>query len=136
MVTMYTAELFWLAATATMTALFWVPYILNRIVEHGGLPALWDPDGITETKVAWADRMMRAHNNAIENLVVFAALVLVLHVAGISTGATATACMVYFFARAAHYLIFTFRVPLLRVVAFLTGFGAQMVLALSFFGVV
>lgn len=92
--------------------------------------------GITETKVARAHRMMRAHENAIENLAVFAPLVLVLHAVGISTEATVSACMVYFFARAVHYVIFTFKVPLLRVVTFLTGFGAQMVLVFTLFGVI
>ena len=128
-------ELFWLVATTTMTALFWVPYILNRIIEQGGLPAFWDPDGITESKVPWAQRMMSAHKNATENLVLFAALVLVLHAANISNDTTALACMVYFFARAAHYIIFTFKVPLLRIVTFLIGFFAQMVLVLTIFGV-
>ena len=28
-------ELFWLALTATMTGLFWIPYILNRAVQRG-----------------------------------------------------------------------------------------------------
>jgi uncharacterized MAPEG superfamily protein len=78
--------------------------------------------------------MMRAHKNAVENLVVFAPLVLALHVAGVSTLATVSASMTYFLARAAHYLIFTFGLPLLRVVAFLIGFGCQMVLAASLFG--
>ena len=129
-----TTELFWLVATVTMTALFWVPYILNRVLEQGGLPAIWDPLGITATKVAWADRMMRAHNNAVENLAIFAPLVLVLHTMGISTAATAAACMVYFYARLAHYLVFTFKVPVLRIAAFVAGFCAQMVLALTLLG--
>ncbi len=131
-----TTELFWLTATVTMTALFWIPYILNRVIEQGGLPAIWDPLGITQTKVAWADRMMRAHNNAIENLVIFASLVIVLHLVDVSTMATTTACIVYFYARLAHYLVFTFKVPVLRIAMYLTGFGSQMVLALTLFGLI
>ena len=78
--------------------------------------------------------MRRAHQNAIENLAVFAPLVLVLHATGISTPATATACVVYFYARAVHFVVFTFKIPVLRVVTFAFGFGAQMALALSLLG--
>ena len=129
-----TPELFWLVATTTMTALFWIPYILNRMTEQGVLNAFRDPDGLTDTKVAWADRMMSAHNNAVENLAIFAPLVLVLHATEISTDATSAACMIYFFARAAHFLVFSFRLPFLRVISFVTGFGAQLVLALTLLG--
>lgn len=30
-----TTELYWLIMTLLMTALFWVPYIFNRIIEQG-----------------------------------------------------------------------------------------------------
>lgn len=83
------AEAFWLAATATMTSLFWVPYIVNRLHEQGIFKALWDPHGDTRTERAWADRMMRAHRNAVENLCVFAPLVLLVLVTQASTPATA-----------------------------------------------
>ena len=33
-------ELFWLAASALLTAVLWVPYIVNRMAEHGLWPAL------------------------------------------------------------------------------------------------
>ncbi|MBC8209441.1 MAG: MAPEG family protein [Gammaproteobacteria bacterium] len=43
--------------------------------------------------------------NAIENLVLFAPLVLMLYAPGISTQSTALACAIYFFAHAAHYFM-------------------------------
>ncbi len=117
-----------------MTALFWIPYTLKRMLEQRILTALWDPEGRTETKRAWAERMMRAHENAIENLVVFSTPVLVARAMNVSTDATATASMVYFYARAAHFLVFSFKVPVLRIVTLLIGFGAQMVFALTLLG--
>src|SRR5207248_6624010 len=54
----------------------------------------------------WAERQMRAHANAVENLVIFAPLVLVAHALSISTGATVFACALYFWARLAHYIIY------------------------------
>ena len=130
-------ELYWLTLTTLMTALFWMPYIINWVVEQGFFKAVWDPNDYDHSKprAAWAMRMFQAHENAVENLVIFAPLVLTLHALGISTDITVTACAVYFAARAAHFLVFTFGIPLLRVLTFAIAFGAQMVLGLVLLGV-
>ena len=124
-------EMYWLVMTLLMTSLFWVPYIINRLLEQGVLTALWDPQGETHTDKAWARRMMQAHVNAVENLVLFAPLVILVQITGSHSDTTATACMVYFFARLIHYLVFTFAVPVLRVLSFATGFAVQLILALA-----
>ena len=128
-------ELYWLVLTTLMTGLFWIPYILQRILERGFWPALWDPQGVAHMDAPWAKRMMRAHLNAVENLAIFAPLVLALSITHTGTSATATACMIYFFARLAHFVIFTLAVPVFRTAAFLVGFAAQVVLALTLLGV-
>lgn len=120
-----TSDLFWLVLTIAMTSIFWMPYIINRMLEQGIFNALWDPLGVTETKIAWADRMMKAHENAVENLVIFAPLVILVYILEINSAITLIACIIYFFARLIHFLVFTFAIPLLRVVSFLVGFGAQ-----------
>jgi len=127
-------ELYWLTLTSLLTGLLWVPYIVNRLAEHGVFAGLWDPEGITATNQAWAARMMKAHENAVENLAVFAPLALIVHVTGAGNGATAAAAAVYFIARAGHALVFTLGVPVLRVVLFLVGVGAQLTLALRILG--
>jgi len=43
-------ELYWLVMTLLMTSLFWVPYIINRMLEQGILNALWDRFGETYTE--------------------------------------------------------------------------------------
>lgn len=136
MPTAMTTELYWLVMTTLMTALIFVPYILNRMKEHGVWAALWNPQPDKQPKAQWAERLMRAHANAVENLVVFAPLVLALQIVGVSTTATATACMVYFFVRAAHIIFYTFAVPLLRTVAFIIGVACQMTLALTLLQVI
>jgi uncharacterized MAPEG superfamily protein len=73
--------------------------------------------------------MQRAHTDAVENLVIFVPLVMTLAVVGISSENTIQACQVYFFARLAHFVLFIFGVPVLRILAFLVGFYVQMVLA-------
>lgn len=126
---LFDSELYWLTLTLIMTSLFWVPYILNRMKEQGVWNALYDPHGETKAAAPWATRMMQAHTNAVENLVIFAPLVLILHTQGISTDRTVAACAIYFFARAVHYIVFTLGIPLLRVIAFLTGFICQVYIA-------
>lgn len=124
-------EVYWLVLTVFMTAIMWVPYIFNHILETGGLKAFWDPYGDTANKAAWADRMMHAHLNAVENLVIFAPLVLLIEITHLNSPLTATAAMIYFFTRLAHFWVFTFAVPYLRVVSFLTGVATQMILIAS-----
>jgi uncharacterized MAPEG superfamily protein len=133
-----TTELYWLTLTAVLTGLLWVPYIVNRILEHerGPLAAMQNPDPSPRPKAAWADRLMCAHANAVENLVIFATLVLVLHAANLSTAQTAQASCVYFFTRLAHPLFYTFRVPYLRTVSFIIGVGCQAILALTILGLI
>lgn len=105
------------------------------MIELGILKAIWDRYGVTDTKKDWANRMMHAHENAVENLVVFAPLVILIHITGMNSTTTESACIVYFFARLTHYFAFTFAAPLLRVMTFLIGFGVQAILALTLLGV-
>lgn len=126
-----TTELYWLVLSIFLTSLLWVPYILNRLFEQGILTALWDPDGETSTLVPWAKRLMSAHVNAVENLVVFAPLVIVAHILGVSTEMTELAAIVYFYSRLAHAVLFTLRTPVLRIVAFFGGFFAQMTMVIA-----
>ena len=128
------SELYWLILTCLMTGLLWVPYILQLIVQLGPVQAIWDPTGAHPHDADWALRAKRAHYNAVENLVVFAPLVLVVVLTGTGTALTATAAAAYFFLRLAHYLIHTAAVPVLRTVVFLGGWLCQMILGLTVLG--
>lgn len=121
-------ELMYLIWVTVLTGVLWIPYIVDRIAVQGLIDAVGYPAN-PRPQSPWAVRLMKAHANAVENLVVFAALVLAAHAAGVSTGATATACAVYFWARLVHALAFTFAVPWVRTLAFAVGFLAQAVLA-------
>ena len=122
------AELMYLVWVTTLTALMWVPYILDRLSVWGLMDTVGYPDN-PKPQSPWARRMKAAHANAIENLVVFAALVLAAQAAGISNSATVMACVVYFWSRVFHFLAYTFRLPWVRTIAFTVGFFAQMTLA-------
>jgi len=122
-----TPELTYLTLAATLTALLWVPYILNTIAVQGLTTAVGYP---TDPKplAPWAVRLKAAHYNAVENLVVFAALVLIAHLAGISNQMTLLACQVYFWVRLVHALSYGLAIPWVRTFAFAAGFLCQMAL--------
>ena len=67
---------------------------------------------------AWAARLKKAHYNAIENLVIFAAVVLVLNAAQVSNETTVLACTAYFWARLAHMVVYALGIPWLRTLSF------------------
>jgi uncharacterized MAPEG superfamily protein len=110
-------ELFWLTLTTAMTALFWVPYILDRIMVREPAGAMANPSPRDKPQSAWAQRMMAAHTNAIENLVIFA-------------------CAVYLWARVVHFAVYTAGIPVARTLAFTVGWVAQAVLVLAIFRLV
>lgn len=131
-----TTELYWLTATTLMTGLMWVPYIINRMIEQGIGVAIWDPQGETQTQMAWAERMARAHKNAVENLIIFAPLVLTLHLTHLNNELTALACMIFFFSRLTHYIVFSFGVPVIRVLTFMVSVVALLILAFTILGII
>jgi uncharacterized MAPEG superfamily protein len=127
-------ELYWLTLTAAMTGLLWVPYILDRIMVRGTTGALANPSPNDVPQSAWAQRMIAAHANAVENLVVFAALVLIAQALNIHTAATAFACALYFWSRLAHVVVYTAGIPVLRTLSFAGGFIGQAILVLAILG--
>lgn len=123
-------ELSYLALVAGLTAIMWVPYILNLIMVRGLLDAVGYPAD-PKPLAPWASRMKAAHANAVENLVVFAPLVLVVEIAGVNNGTTALACTLYLWARVVHFGAYTLAIPWVRTVAFVAGFLCQLTLALQ-----
>lgn len=112
-----TSELTSLIWVAAMTAVMWVPYVLNTIMVRGLVNAVGYPENPAPL-AAWAARLKKAHYNAIENLVIFAAVVLVLNAAQVSNETTVLACTVYFWARLAHMVVYALGIPWLRTLSF------------------
>ncbi|MBV8509965.1 MAG: MAPEG family protein [Xanthobacteraceae bacterium] len=128
-------ELLWLTLTVALTGLLWIPYMLDRAQVRGLWAALDNPKPGDTPQSPWAMRLYFAHSNAVENLVVFAPLVLILDSLNVSTWATVIACAAFFWARLAHAILYALGVPVLRTVAFLVGFLCQVVLVLAIFRV-
>lgn len=125
-----TSELMSLTWVVALSAVMWMPYVLNTIAVRGLMSAVGYPEN-PPPLAAWAQRMKAAHYNAVENLVVFAALVLIANAAGISNDMTVLACELYFWARLVHVLAYTFAIPWVRTLAFTAGWVCQILLLLQ-----
>ncbi len=128
-----TSELFWLTLTVIMTGLIWIPYILDRFATRGIMGTFANPMPDSAPPSNWAYRTQNAHANAVENLVIFATLVLILQDMGISTPLTVAACAIYFWARLVHLVVYMLGIPVVRTLAFAVGFFAQAALVVAIF---
>ncbi|MDF3010266.1 MAG: hypothetical protein K0S03_1062 [Burkholderiales bacterium] len=95
-----------------------------------GLPALAGNREGLPPATAWAGRAVRAHRNMIENLALFAALVLIAAVANKTSDMTLLGAQIFFWARLAYAFVYLAGIPWLRTgVWFVSVIG----LALIFF---
>jgi len=74
-----------------------------------------------------------AHSNAVQNLVIFASLTLLVLALGLSNDMTTLAAVIYFFARAFHYIMTIIAIPLMRITLFLVGVACQIAMPATLF---
>jgi uncharacterized MAPEG superfamily protein len=79
-----------------------------------GLPRLAGNREAMPEITGWAGRAQRAHRNMVENLVLFAALVLAAQAAGVSNGMTVLGAQLFFWARLAYAIVYLIGIPWLR----------------------
>jgi uncharacterized MAPEG superfamily protein len=79
-----------------------------------GLPMLAGNHERFPEITGWAGRARRAHYNMLENLVLFAALVLVATIAGKTNDMTLMGAQIFLWARIAYALIYLIGIPWLR----------------------
>jgi uncharacterized MAPEG superfamily protein len=87
-------------------------------------------EGLPEL-TGWAGRAKRAHNNMTENLVLFAALVLVAAVAGKANAMTALGAAIFFWARLAYAVVYLIGVPWLRTLLWFVAVIGMIIIALQ-----
>lgn len=122
-----TPDLMYLALTAGLCLVSWIPYIAAGAVANGlPTPDEYRNPELQKGLTGWLTRAKRAHANLVENLPIFTALVLVAHVSGQASETTATACALFFWLRVAYALIYIIGVPYLRTLVFALGTFAQL----------
>ncbi len=115
-----TPELIYLVWSAVLT------FVLLLIAVSGatlqvGLPTLaGNREGMPEM-TSWAGRAQRAHSNMLENLILFAILVLVAQAAGVRNGMTLLGAQLFFWGRVGHAVLYIAGVPWARTAAWVVS---------------
>ena len=87
-------------------------------------------EGLPEIK-GWAGRAKRAHLNMVENMVLFAALVLIAAVAGKANALTAMGAAIFFWSRVAYAVIYVAGIAWLRTVAWFVSVIGMVLIAIE-----
>jgi uncharacterized MAPEG superfamily protein len=126
-----TMELQYLVWAAILTMFVRVSWMADKVMVRGLAKVTRYPQD-SEPLSGWGKRTWIAHEDAVQNLVIFAVLVLALHLAGESNTITRAAAATYFWARLCHFIVYAFAIPRIKTVAFVVAFAAQLVLAWQF----
>jgi uncharacterized MAPEG superfamily protein len=118
------ADLKYLAFTAILTASLWIPYIVCQSMTNGLLTPQNYLDPAPRPVPLWGKRADRAYVNAVESFAPFAALVIVVHLAGKADAMTAFWAMAFFWLRLAHAVVYLLGLPYLRTLIFTLGYVA------------
>ncbi len=122
----------WLVATVLWTAVLWLPYVVERVVSGGLWPALDNPTAEPTKPAEWARRAAAAHRNALENVPLFAGVVLSAAALGQADAPVIVlGAQVFFAARVLYTVIYIAGIPVVRTLAFTTGWVALVGMSLS-----
>ena len=112
-----TTDLTMLALSALLTLVLAFPPTVALLMTRG-LPFTAGNRDEPYTLPVWGERAKRAHRNLLENLPIFAAVVLVAHVAGAANDTTALGATLFFWARVVHAGVYIAGIPWVRTGAF------------------
>lgn len=108
-----TPELAYLVWSAALTFVLVLVAVSGATLQVG-LPVLAENrEGLPEF-TGWAGRAQRAHRNMLENLILFAILVLVAHAVGVRNSMTLLGAQLFFWGRVAHAVIYIAGIPWAR----------------------
>jgi len=106
-------ELSLLVWAALLTLVQAVVAVQGAMMQVGLSTLAGNREGMPELK-GWAGRATRAHRNMLENLVLFAALVLVAAIADKTNSTTLLGAQIFLYARIVYALVYIAGIPWLR----------------------
>lgn len=125
---MMTTELTMLILSVGLLMLILLIQASAGILSNGLLAQAGSRDELPEKKVFHA-RVTRLRDNMMENLLLFAPVVLVAQAVGLSNAMTVLGAQLFFFARLAHAVIYLAGWPLIRPVPFAIGWAGIIMVA-------
>lgn len=81
----------------------------------------------------WGGRLVRAHHNLMDNLVIYGAVVLTAHAADVSNPETVLGAQIFLVSRLVHASVYTVGLSVIRTVAYLGGAGGTILIAAQLF---
>lgn len=128
-----TTDLWMLVYTTLLCLLMPMVYVGGELQAPGGVEwGLGNRDKPFELP-PWAARAKRAHVNLLENLLPFAALVLVAHVSGKANEMTALGATIFFWSRLLYAAVYTAGITVVRTLVFFAGSGALLLILVQLF---
>jgi uncharacterized MAPEG superfamily protein len=121
-------------AVAALFVVIWV-HAISGVVQNGAITMGGNRDTLPADN-AFRARAKRCVDNHIENLVLFAPLVLIAGQTGRFDQSTASAAMLFAGGRVAHAILYLLGVPWLRTAAFAVSTTAIAMIALSLFDLI
>ncbi|MDP6344963.1 MAG: MAPEG family protein [Alphaproteobacteria bacterium] len=107
-----TVELWMLFWAVVLTLVQMVVAVTLAIPQVGMAALAGNREGVTYEGMA--DRGLRAHRNMLESLVLFAALVIAAHLAGLSNATSALGAQIFVIARLVYAVVYLIGIPWLR----------------------
>ena len=132
MITNMTTDLQMLFAVSILSLLQFMPYFMAHL-KHWGITGIVSNRDNMPALPSWAVRAQEAQGNLNENLIHFSIIVLVLHVLGLSNEMSALGATVFFYARAAYWVLYIAGVTWLRTMAFMAGLIGEIIIIMQFF---
>ena len=104
----------WLLVAATVLTIVQAVVAVQGTLSQVSLPEVAGNRDDFPALTGWADRAHRAHRNMLENLVLFAILVLVAHLTESNGTLTLIGAHLFFWARLGYLFIYVIGIPWLR----------------------
>lgn len=109
----YSADLHLLVWAAALCVVQMVVAVAGATLQVG-LPRLAGNREPLPELTGWVGRAARAHRNMLESLVLFAVLVIVVHMAGLASETTVLGAQLFFWARVAYAVVYLIGIPWVR----------------------
>ena len=113
-------EMMLLAWAVVLTLVQMLVAATGAASQYGVLPLFGNREGLPAL-TGWAGRAQRAHRNMLENLVLFAALVLICAVTNKTNSTTLLGAELFLWGRVAYAVIYLAGIPYLRTLSWLVS---------------
>lgn len=126
-----TVDLQMLVWVALLSVLQTFPYVLALIGKVGLVKAASYPQPDIDDCPDWVKRAKKCHGNMVENIAPFAAVVLVVHVAGAANATSALGATIFFWSRVVMVVGHTGAIPFVRTLGWAASLAGLLMIALQ-----